>query len=308
VSAPWLRLYLDLLARVTAARLNHAGHAGYHPRVSVNGETPLVAREPLDDDYCLLTFRQPHIAQTARPGQFVMIKPGASAELPLRRPFSILGVAREQSTFSLFVKDVGANSHALSGLRQGDDATCLGPLGRPFGPPPAGAAPLLIAGGYGVAPLIFLARELLRDGHSPRLFYGGRRAKDLALAGMAEAVGMPVDFTTNDGSRGSVGLVTESLERHLDAQRQPTALFACGPHAMLRAVARIALARGLSAQLSLDPWMGCGVGICLSCVVRLRRAGEAHAKYRCACTEGPVFDARDIVWEEPASATAKGAR
>ena len=285
-------------------RLNGASDAGYDPGVPFNGETPLVAREPLADDYYLLTFRQAHIAQTAQPGQFVMIKPGASVELPLRRPFSILGVAREQSTFSLFVKEVGANSRALSHLRPGDTAACLGPLGRPFGPLPAGTAQLLIAGGYGVAPLIFLARELLRDGHSPRLFYGGRSAKDLALADMAAAVGMPVHFTTNDGSRGQAGVVTDSLESHLEAHPHPAALFACGPQSMLRAVGRIALARGLPAQLSLDPWMGCGVGICLSCVVRLRRADEAHAKYRCACTEGPVLDAREIVWDEPGAAAA----
>ena len=289
-------------------RLNDAGHAGYHLRVPVNGETPLVARELLADDYCLLTFRHPDVAQAARPGQFVMIKPGASAELPLRRPFSILAVDREQATFSLFVKRVGASSRALSQLCPGEVATCLGPLGRPFAAPPPGAVPLLIAGGYGVAPLIFLARELMRDGHLPCLFYGGRSAKDLALAGMTEALGTPVHFATNDGSRGQAGLVTESLERHLDAHSQPAALYACGPQPMLRAVARIAETRGLPAQLSLDPWMGCGVGICLSCVVRLRRAGEARAKYRCACTEGPVIDAHEIVWDEPADATREEAR
>jgi dihydroorotate dehydrogenase electron transfer subunit len=288
--------------------LNDAGHGGYHLRVPVNGETPLVARESLADDYCLLTFRHADIAQLARPGQFVMIKPGGGAELPLRRPFSILGVDREQGTFSLFVKGVGARSRALSQLCPGDVAACLGPLGRPFTAPLPGAAALLIAGGYGVAPLIFLARELMRDGHLPRLFYGGRSAKDLALAGMAEILGTPVHFSTDDGSRGRAGLVTENLERHLDAHSQPSALYACGPQPMLRAVARIAEARHLSAQLSLDPWMGCGVGICLSCVVRLRRADEVRAKYRCACTEGPVLDANEIVWDEPADATREEAR
>jgi dihydroorotate dehydrogenase electron transfer subunit len=280
--------------------LDVADPAGYHPGVPVNGETPLVACESLADSYSLLTFHSPGVAQSAKPGQFVMIKAGIGAELPLRRPFSILAAERGQSTFSLFVKSVGANSRALSLLRPGDAASCLGPLGRPFTTPPPGTTPLLIAGGYGVAPLIFLARELVRERRAPHLFYGGRSASDLALAATTDSLGIPVHYATNDGSRGRAGVITEALERHLESQRGPTALFACGPLAMLRAVSRIAEVRRLPAQLSLDPWMGCGVGICLSCVVRLRREDEAPAKYRCACTEGPVFEAHEIVWDEPA--------
>jgi dihydroorotate dehydrogenase electron transfer subunit len=90
--------------------------------------------------------------------------------------------------------------------------------------------------------------------------------------------------------------VTEGVAAYLDTAPGPVTLFACGPDAMLHAVARLAAERGLPAQLSLDPWMGCGVGTCLGCVVRLRRAGEARPKYHCACTEGPVFDAREVVW------------
>jgi dihydroorotate dehydrogenase electron transfer subunit len=156
----------------------------------------------------------------------------------------------------------------------------------------------LVAGGYGVAPLIFLARELTRGGSKPHLFYGARRASDLVLAGMSETLGVPVHFATEDGSRGRAGLVTACLEQHLDAHDAPAVLYACGPQPLLRAVGSIAQARGLQAQLSLDPWMGCGIGICLSCVVRLRRSGEARASYRCACTEGPVFSADEIVWDE----------
>jgi dihydroorotate dehydrogenase electron transfer subunit len=275
--------------------------------VPVTGETPLVAHESLGNGYSLLTFREPLIARRARAGQFVMMKVGASAAPPLRRPFSILGVDPEQATFSLFVKSVGASSREISRLRVGESAACLGPLGRPFRAPDDEVTPLLVAGGYGVAPLIFLTRELTHAGRTPRLFYGGRTADDLALAAVAESLRIPLSLATNDGSRGATGLVTESLERHLDGHSEPAALYACGPHAMLRAVARIAERRELPAQLSLDPFMGCGVGICLSCVVRLKRPDETAAKYRCACTEGPVFDARDIVWDESAAATRREA-
>src|SRR5688500_7619505 len=103
--------------------------------MAANRDVPLVAKQPLDGAYVVLTFRHPEVAQEARPGQFVMIKAGVSAEPPLRRPFSILGVDRAQDTFSLFLKSVGAGSRALADMRPGEVAQCLGPLGRPFTTP-----------------------------------------------------------------------------------------------------------------------------------------------------------------------------
>jgi len=103
-------------------------------------------------------------------------------------------------------------------------------------------------------------------------------------------------LATEDGSLGEKGRVTTPLESYLDSRPGPVRLHACGPEAMMHAVARVAAGRALPARVSLDPWMGCGIGTCLGCVVPVKRAGEARAKYRCACTEGPVFDAATIVW------------
>ena len=261
-----------------------------------NRTASLVAREGLGGPYFLLTFRHPETAREARPGQFVMIKAGVSAEPPLRRPFSILETSPERETFTLFVKLIGQGSKALASLPIGGFAQCLGPLGRPFSLPADDTEALMVGGGYGVAPFSFLGGELLRDGRKARLFYGGRTTADLPLLVRLRAQGLDVVPATEDGTTGVSGRVTVPLEAHLDKGEGPSRLYACGPEAMMHAVARIAARRGLEAQVSLDPWMGCGVGTCLGCVVKVQRAEDPRWKYKCACTEGPVFDASCVVW------------
>ncbi len=264
--------------------------------MACNRDVPLVEKNTLDGPYALLSFRHPEISREARPGQFVMIKAGLSADPPLRRPFSILTTDAERETFTLFLKVVGEGSRGLADMNVGSLAQCLGPLGRPFSVPPPGEEAMMIAGGYGIAPFFMMSQELVKADRGGRVFYGGRSAGDIQLREPFEALGMPLVPATEDGSLGFRGRVTEPLEQHLDAAQGSARLFACGPDAMLRAVSLIAERRGLPCQVSLDPWMGCGVGTCLGCVVWIRRADEERAKYRCACTEGPVFDSRVVVW------------
>lgn len=261
-----------------------------------NRAVPLVERVALDAAYALLTFRHPEVANEAQPGQFVMIKAGLSAEPPLRRPFSILSTDPERESFTLFVKAVGPGSRGLVALPVGATAQCLGPLGRPFPAPDSGEEALMVAGGYGIAPFLMLSRELLKADRPGRVFYGGRGAADILLREPFAALGMPLEPATEDGSVGFRGRVTEPLARYLDTPGRPARLYACGPDAMLRAVARIAEERGLPCEVSLDPWMGCGLGTCLGCVVFVQRGDEERPRYRCACTEGPVFEAREVVW------------
>jgi len=274
--------------------------------VPVQRDVPLIGREPLEGAYFLLTFRHAEVAHQTRPGQYVMIKAGTSAELPLRRPFSLMSVSAKDDTFTLFVKAVGVGSQALVALQPGELAQCLGPLGRSFVPPPEGAQAVMVAGGYGIAPFLMLARERAGRGGAARVFYGGRTAGDLQIRDAFAELGVPLVAVTQDGSLGERGLVTEPLERYLDAPSSagPPTLYACGPDAMLHAVARIAERRGLPCQVSLDPWMGCGIGTCLGCVVWIQEPGEAQPKYRCACTEGPVFDSRIVLWPGAVSSDA----
>src|SRR5262245_6824813 len=142
---------------------------------------PLVARQPLAGAYLLLAFRHPEVAHTARPGQFVMIKAGVAATPPLRRPFSILSLDPATDTFTLFLKVVGTGTRALAALHIGEPAACLGPLGTPFTPPSAGEEPLMVAGGYGIAPFRMFCAELRSRGRTGRVFYGGRTSGDLQM-------------------------------------------------------------------------------------------------------------------------------
>jgi dihydroorotate dehydrogenase electron transfer subunit len=273
----------------------------------VSRDVPLLARQPLEGAYVLLTFRHPDVAQGARPGQFVMAKAGVSSSPPLRRPFSVMAVDPAEDSFTLFVKSVGAGSGALADMAIGQVAQVLGPLGQPFATPPPDVEPVMVAGGYGIAPFRMLSVELARAGRTGRLFYGGRSRIDLQLRdGFAEN-GVALVTSTDDGSHGVHGRVTGPLEAYLDEARGPVALLACGPDPMLHAVARIGARRGLPVQVSLDPWMGCGVGTCLGCVVMMQKADQERPKYRCACTEGPVFDAREVVWRGDAMSEARRA-
>jgi dihydroorotate dehydrogenase electron transfer subunit len=270
-----------------------------------NRDIPLLRRQPLDGPYTLLTFRHAEVAAAAQPGQFVMIKAGTSAEPPLRRPFSILSVDPDEDSFTLFVKVVGVGSRALDAMVVGAIAQCLGPLGRPFTAPPAGTEGVMVAGGYGIAPFLMLSAAIERTGGAGRVYYGGRAAQDVQLPASFDPLNVPVLYATEDGSVGHRGRVTEPLETYLDQAPGPVRLYACGPDAMLEAVARLAGDRDLEAQVSLDPWMGCGIGTCLGCVVRVQGAAQDRPRLRCACTEGPVFDATTVVWHGQADSLAR---
>jgi dihydroorotate dehydrogenase electron transfer subunit len=270
-----------------------------------NRDVPLVARESLGGAYVRLTFRHPEVAHEARAGQFVMIKAGAPGDALLRRPFSILSVNAREDTFSLFLKAVGPGSRALFAMEPGEMASCLGPLGRPFTTPAQGTEALLVAGGYGIAPFRLFSEELTRQGGRALIFYGGRTDADLPMRQAFADLGVPVVLATDDGSAGTRGRVTVPLEAYLDERHGPQRLYACGPDAMLHAVAKIGAAREVPTEVSLDPWMGCGIGTCLGCVVYVQKPDEARPKYRCACTEGPVFDSLSVVWPGDESSLAR---
>jgi dihydroorotate dehydrogenase electron transfer subunit len=244
--------------------------------------------------YYLLELRAPAIAAEAQPGQFVHIRVPDCADALLRRPFSIYRVQGE--TVSVLYKVVGKGTAALARVRAGERLEVLGPLGHGFSLPRAGEEePLLVAGGYGVAALYLLAERSPCRGI---LFEGGRTRGDVLCEEEFRALGWEVRVTTEDGSHGWRGLVTEPLREELARRARGRKLYACGPTGMLRAVARLAEEFGVAAEVSLDEPMCCGVGVCLTCVVPVRTA--EGWEYQRACTEGPVFDARQVLWEVPA--------
>jgi len=226
-----------------------------------------------------------------QPGQFVHVRILPLKEALLRRPFSIFQASG--STLSVLYKTVGRGTEVLSRMRPGEELSLIGPLGHGFTMPRAGGeTPLLVAGGYGMAALFLLAQRSPQKGI---VFVGGRRRVDILCEEEFRALGWEVRAATEDGSHGGQGLVTQPLRAELERQVPGRKLFACGPTPMLKAVGQMADEFKLPAELSLDQHMGCGMGVCLACVVPIRKG--AGWEYQRACTEGPVFDSRQIAWE-----------
>ncbi|MBK5257361.1 MAG: dihydroorotate dehydrogenase electron transfer subunit [Vicinamibacteria bacterium] len=256
----------------------------------------LVKRESLGGAYALLTFEHEEVSR-ALAGQFAMIQPEISGDLLLRRPFSIMDVDSATGRFTIFLKAVGAGSKAVFDLRAGERARVLGPLGHGFSLPAASERVVMVGGGYGVAPFALFSR-VLKPSPPFHLFYGGRSAAELPLVRELERRGIPLTLSTDDGTRGEKGRVTGPLVPALSVGEGTVRLYACGPEAMMHAVAGIAAEREIPCEVSLDPWMGCGIGTCLGCVVKIQEPGEGRPRNRPACTEGPVFDSRRVIWPQ----------
>ena len=154
---------------------------------------------------------------------------------------------------------------------------------------------ILVGGGVGLAPLYYLAKQLVGNSRV-RLFIGGRTKEDILCVTEFERLGVETYVATDDGTLGASGLVTEVMERHLAEVHSSMNIFACGPMPMLRAVADIARRRLIPCQVSLEAYMACGMGACLGCVVKGREHEEHQPDYRCVCKDGPVFDFRELQW------------
>lgn len=242
-------------------------------------------------------FECPEIATEARPGTFVMLREAQPRGYLLNRPFSIGNV--DGKTIEIYYDTVGKATHAFAALHQGDELDVFGPLGTGFSVEPEAALRLLVAGGIGIAPFPFLAIELAKHRHSARteVLAGYRASSHVILQKLFEQIGVAYEVATDDGSRGFKGLVTELLERQLDENAgEPVAVYACGPTAMLARVAEIAAARDLFCELSLEQYMACGVGACLVCACRVRTP-DGGGTYKMVCKDGPVFNAREVVFE-----------
>ena len=253
----------------------------------------IVANERDTDQYFRLVLRAPQIAPLIQPGQFAHVRILPLKDALLRRPFSIFQVVGD--TFSILYKTVGKGTDVLSRMRAGEELSVIAPLGHGFSVPQTGGeTPLLVAGGYGMAAMFLLAQRSPQKGI---VFVGGRRRVDILCEKEFTALGWEVRATTEDGSHGEKGLVTQPLLAELKRSIVGKKLYACGPTPMLKAIGKLAEEFNVPAELSMDEHMCCGVGTCLACVIPVK-AGDAW-EYQRTCTEGPVFDARQILWEIP---------
>lgn len=247
-----------------------------------------------DEHFELVMEAHPALERTA-PGQFVNVSvaaPGSFDPL-LRRPFSLYRTLSD-GNYSILYRVVGRGTRALAQLAPGDRLELLAPLGRGFTRLPGTERPILVGGGVGVPPLFMWAQKELAPEGSLRAILGFNSANLVIGANDMEELGVDVEVTTVDGSRGRKGFVTDALRPHLEAG-SVDGIYACGPKPMLAAVAEMAKQFQVPAQLALEEWMGCGVGACLSCVVPVRSEG-GESVYRRVCVEGPVFSAEEVLF------------
>ena len=257
------------------------------------------------------------------PGQFVMVRPSFSVDPFLPRAFSIYRIAPSADsagpTVEILYKVLGKGTQCLSRMEAGQEAEILGPLGNNFTVRENVEAAVLVAGGIGVPPIAALARNIRNPQSAIRncvVFLGGKTSEDILCVKDFEAAGATVHITTEDGSRGTRGLITDLLTPFLVSvgdrahwqsgnQERPSrpvaqspsllCIFTCGPSGMLAAVARLAERFGVACQTSVEANMACGFGACMGCAIEARSDGS-DPKYKLVCKDGPVFDSGELVW------------
>lgn len=271
---------------------------------------PVTENRPLTGGHFLLSVKSPLQAKVLRPGQFAMLRLLGRSDVLLRRPMSIYdikpanrrGGKGTKEIIQFLYKIVGRGTKLLGELKPGDDVGVLAPLGHGFYEEEYVYQAetcdeiLHVAGGIGIAALLLPAKDLARRGMRQRLFFGGRTKFDLVGTSDFRPLVRAMTLATEDGSRGHRGYVTAALAEYLDRNPEKKfLLMVCGPWAMLHASVELAKKFGHPCLVSMENRMGCGLGVCLGCCIRVQ--GEGHGSYQRVCTEGPVFWADQVVWE-----------
>ena len=260
-------------------------------------KTAVAGLREIADGYFEMTFDWPPFLEPPVPGQFFTVRPSASTVPLLRRPFAFSAFSGEKAGF-IFERR-GEGTQILAGKRPGDTLDVLGPLGNCFPEPAPGRRPILIAGGIGVGPIYYYAASLAARGFRPLMVVGARSADSLAsptIMGRVDAVSTTYDalvetvICTDDGSVGFCGTPIDYLARQDEDSN--CEFFLCGPHGLLAAGHFLANEWGVPAWVSMEQTMGCAVGACMGCAVRV----HGDRQYARVCTEGPIFESKEIVW------------
>ncbi|MGW8256192.1 MAG: dihydroorotate dehydrogenase electron transfer subunit [Thermoguttaceae bacterium] len=273
-----------------------------------HGAVELIEKVNLARDTFRIRFFAPEIAKKIVPGQFVMLRLDKENEPLLGRPLAMYDVVLDANgqgeAIDIVFIVVGKMTRSLSELKPKAKLQIWGPLGNGF-PATDTEHLIMVAGGIGQTPFFALAKEYLGLQHfgdparkvscakKVTFCYGARTAEYLACVGNFQRLGVDVRLSTDDGSQGHHGLVTELLKPLVESAEKRCRIVCCGPEPMMRTTAEIAQTLGVPCQLSLETPMACGIGICFSCVAKIRDA-QGIWDYRRTCVEGPVFDAVDV--------------
>ncbi|MGE5455076.1 MAG: dihydroorotate dehydrogenase electron transfer subunit [Methylocystaceae bacterium] len=253
----------------------------------------IIKHRKIRDEYYEMEFIAPELARQAEPGQFLHLKVGDNHDPLLRRPISIADVDKAQGTITLLYRVVGRGTELLSRLPVEARIDLMGPLGNGFTTDDSRKSVLVVGGGIGVAPLVYLTRVLISQGVYVQALLGAANSHHLLGRNRLQLLGAQVSCSTDDGSLGLQGRVTDLLDEVL-TQRRFDYYYACGPMAMLQTLQQIGETENIAGELSLEAHMACGIGACLGCAHPVKRLGTTYAK---VCVDGPVFSAREVVFD-----------
>ncbi len=240
----------------------------------------------INKSYYVLEIEIPQGADDILPGQFVEILVEDSKSTFLRRPISIYNVNPQRKSMELLIQIVGDGTMQLSKIKTGDYVDIMYPLGKSFSIIEKGKKALLVGGGVGVAPLLYLAKKLKNNGVKTHILLGGRSSENIIEVENFEKYAN-IYTSTEDGSNGEKGLVTQhSIMQDICFDM----IYSCGPDPMMRAVAKVASANNINCEVSLENMMACGIGACLCCVTPTTNG------HQCVCSDGPVFNTKVLEW------------
>jgi dihydroorotate dehydrogenase electron transfer subunit len=248
-------------------------------------EAQIVRNSEIGNQVKELVLYAPEIAAMAKPGQFLHVRVAKSYHPLLRRPLSISGADREAGTVSTIYRIVGQGTAYLATLDTKDSVDCMGPLGNGF--TIQGQRPLLVGGGMGLAPLVYLAGALCP--RPSEVLMGGRTKEEMFWLSMFHNMCNNIHVTTDDGTLGSTGVTLDILPELLKKSTFDM-IYTCGPRVMMEGVARLAEEHNIPCQVSLEDFMACGIGGCLSCTCATNDGTRKKV-----CTDGPVFWAQEVI-------------
>jgi len=262
--------------------------------VKADHRATLLRRQSFSPGLFSVTFHCPGLADAIAPGQFAMVDVPDRLRPYLRRAYSVADSDAGSGTVEFLLKTIGRGTAALEEMPVGAGVRLLGPLGNTFtvSDLPRGARVAIVAGGIGAAPFPALLKALAGSGVVCDLYFGGRHARELSLQSRFDGlVSGETILTTDDGSLGEKGFVTQALARRLSAGARYARVFACGPMPMFGALAKVVGGAGLSAEFSTEAEMGCGFGACLGCVIP-----GTEKPFVVSCSEGPILSPEKIRW------------
>lgn len=248
-------------------------------------ELTILELKELNERYFLLKLYDSKPLPPIIPGQFVEVAIPNCEGAFLRRPFSIHDVCNDSNCFSLLIKKIGKRTNYLSSCLESSKLDTIFPLGNGFSIAKH-TSPLLVGGGIGSAPLLYLAKWFANMGHRPTVLLGGKTKEDIVRVGEFEKFAK-MGIGTDDGSLGEKGLITE---HPILQTTEPDKIYACGPMGMMKALADYAHGRRIELEVSLERNMACAIGACLCCVVPIENGNSR------VCCDGPVFDSRNLDW------------